>query len=187
MTPGGAAHEVGVRAEPGPGRQPRFGGAERPKPVSDGQRAPGQVPDHQGPPRLDLHHERRGPLPGPVPARAAERPRPGQGPRPSAQAARPGGHRAASTGTAPLSSRWTRTRPARRSGRCSTRGSARSRYPCCGPSATRSTSGGCASWSPSRTPGCSSRCPARSAPASRVLPQRHHHHEHQVGLGLRAT
>src|SRR6266568_3891471 len=60
--------------------------------------------------------------------------------------------------------------PKRRSGRCSTTGSARSRYPCCGPSATRCTSGACASWSPSRTRTCSSRCPARSARGSGSSP-----------------
>ena len=36
-----------------------------------GKRGRGRVPHHQGPPRLDLHHERRGPLPRPVAARAA--------------------------------------------------------------------------------------------------------------------
>ena len=54
--------------------------------------------------------------------------------------------------------------------RAATTGSARSRYPCCGPSATRRTSGGCASWSPSRTRTCSSRCRARSARGSASSP-----------------
>src|SRR5262249_49171332 len=76
---------------PPPHRPRPHVGAER---AGHGPRPAGRVPDHQGPPRLHLHHERRGPVPRPVPARAAERSRPGQGPRAAAQAARPGGHRA---------------------------------------------------------------------------------------------
>ena len=62
--------------------------------VGHGQRACRRLPHHQGPPRLDLHHERRGPLPRPFAARAATRARPVQTARAAPEAARPGGHRA---------------------------------------------------------------------------------------------
>ena len=41
----------------------------------------GRLPHHQGPPRLDLHHERRGPLPRALAARAPARARAGQAAR----------------------------------------------------------------------------------------------------------
>ena len=54
-----------------------------------------RVPDHAGAPRLDLHHERRGPLPRALAARAPARARAGQGPLPAPEAPRPRGRRAA--------------------------------------------------------------------------------------------
>ena len=65
-----------------------------------GNVAAGRLPHHQGPPRLDLHHERRGPLPGPVAGRAAERARAGQGPHACCPSGTPSRSPSGSTGTA---------------------------------------------------------------------------------------
>ena len=111
-----------------------------------GQRAAGRVPHHQGPPRLDLHHERRGPLP-----RAGRR-----------TSCRTSSARPRTTRLLPKRHALEVTERIDRDGtvvvaldedagprgdprRCSTTGSARSRSRCCGRSATRRTSGGCAS------------------------------------------
>ena len=131
----------------------------------------GKVPDvgfltTQGPPRLDLHHERRGPLPRALAARAPARARAGQGPRPAAEAPRPRGHRA----DRPRRQRRRRARRGRGarggSARCWPTACGRSRSPCCGRSATRPTSSASASSSTRSTRTCTSRSPARSARAS---------------------
>ena len=92
-----------------------------------GQRAAGRLPHHQGPPRLDLHHERRGPLPRPLAARAAARARRS----PSSTACSPSGTRwrspSGSTATATSSSPSTRTTPAAAIRRAARRRGARDR------------------------------------------------------------
>ena len=80
----------------------------------------GRVPHHQGPPRLDLHHERRGPLSRPL-RRTSCRHVLGQR---KPHGCSPSGTRwrspSGSTATGTSSSRSTRTTPATRSARCST-------------------------------------------------------------------
>ena len=136
----------------------------------------GRLPHHQGPPRLDLHHERRGPLPRPFAARAADT----SSARPSTTRCCPSGTRwrspSGSTATARRRRPRRGRRPARRSARCSPTGCARSRCRCCGRSATRRTSGGCASWSREADPdvfvALSSARSARGSGSSPATPPR---------------
>ena len=129
-----------------------------------------RLPHHQGPPRLDLHHERRGPLSRPL-GRTSCRTCCSQT---SPTVCCPSGTRwrspSGSTATARSSSPSTRTTRARRSGRCSTTASsdrdlAAVVVPQPGPRAAAARARRRES---TRT--CSSRCPARSARGSGSSP-----------------
>ena len=124
----------------------------------------------EGPPGLDLHHERRGALPRALAERVAERPGSDQGPRAAAQAARVGDHRA----HRPRRQRRRRPRRGRRPGQ--DRRPAGVRHPGDRDLAAlvlpqpRPRTAPARAPSPSRIRTCTSRCRPRSAPGSGSSP-----------------